>query len=845
MKKVFTIFAVLMLSSIGLFAFEKIQLEKCVPLQLNATSMLKVNKQTTQAPLAFRGTQMMLDKKSFGNRKSQIADAHRMHKGQASDAHRNASMTKRAKHAELTNVTIGTFSANGTSYPGEYYVVMTDAASTMQFIFDIDISDAPLELGKTYTLGQMYADYTGISDADDFYAWTVVTDATYTETKDAQGRIHVLASMTDENDNVYYLTYDQPEPQTYEIAAIDYSMVDYGEDMYIVLGDESGNMFYFDVLYTGAFEYGRTYTLNEMDPYYSTLKSSDGNYIDYMDASINVTKKEDGLVHIVASATTYDNATYKITFDEKPFSPSGVKINVNGTNLTGQYYSSYGMYVYIADWGKYKVQLAFDATEEKAKYTNEDIIPGYSLIYSDDDEIDIKMLASDIIITNTETTKILTGSVYAKNGDEYVLNLVYEKPDIKDIDVVVTNATLNNKTVAGFWVIGGKNADKTQDINLYFTSKAIQGTFTEKDMFADGTWLDDKSSGSTVTYQNLSAANLKSVVVGDSLVIEGSLALTTNDGAAANVTVHVSTPFAQSWGEWSDFAPFDKNTGKFTFNALESGTQSKIPVQVRKDNTGFKQFKFVGWGAEILTDDGVDLIVDMAPDYSCTVSEQNTGAYQSKYGEYLMVADINSYLGITYLPSTYDPETGVFDLTLVYYISQGEFGYGQDLMTMDKPITERDTVDIVSNEMEIMDYLDTNGYAQFVVQTGLTEFGLSAFCVAIRNTTTLEGVFTSNNGKLWNFNTYGVTLNGSYIDCQEGEFVVSSDESATTLSGWMIGTDEKYYRLNWSYSKPTGIESIHNSQSTIQNGIYNLQGMKVDDNYKGIVIKNGKKYLMK
>lgn len=40
----------------------------------------------------------------------------------------------------------------------------------------------------------------------------------------------------------------------------------------------------------------------------------------------------------------------------------------------------------------------------------------------------------------------------------------------------------------------------------------------------------------------------------------------------------------------------------------------------------------------------------------------------------------------------------------------------------------------------------------------------------------------------------------------------------------------------------TGIEEIQNSQSAMHNSQYNLNGVRVDDNYKGIVIVNGKKY---
>ncbi len=45
---------------------------------------------------------------------------------------------------------------------------------------------------------------------------------------------------------------------------------------------------------------------------------------------------------------------------------------------------------------------------------------------------------------------------------------------------------------------------------------------------------------------------------------------------------------------------------------------------------------------------------------------------------------------------------------------------------------------------------------------------------------------------------------------------------------------------------PTGIQNIKAATKTIENNvIYNLAGQRVNENYKGIVIKNGKKYIQK
>lgn len=43
----------------------------------------------------------------------------------------------------------------------------------------------------------------------------------------------------------------------------------------------------------------------------------------------------------------------------------------------------------------------------------------------------------------------------------------------------------------------------------------------------------------------------------------------------------------------------------------------------------------------------------------------------------------------------------------------------------------------------------------------------------------------------------------------------------------------------------TGIESVNNDKQPLSNARYNIAGQKVDDSYKGIVIENGKKRIVK
>lgn len=584
------------------------------------------------------------------------------------------------------------------------------------------------------------------------------------------------------------------------VTAVDWAYNDYYYDVYMYAENTT---YLIELLEsTGGLTYGTTYTYADMyADWVCTLDGEGYPLVKATDATLTVTKDEAGLIHIAATMVL-EGVTHVISYDEKPFVPSGVQIPLNGTELSGKYMSYYGMYVYTAKVGANEIQLAFDATAEQATYTKDQLLTDYCVYNSPDYSTYVEFVkaASDFTITTTEKTKTLAGSVYAKNGDEYILNLVYEKPDAKYIDINVKDANLTNKSVAGFWTIDGQTADKNNSFNIYFISKALQGTFTDVEQFdAYSTWVSDKSSGSNVYYENLSEVNLVSVIDGDSLKITGTMNLADANGNPAIVTVYITTPFTQTWGEWEDFAPFDFKTGKYSFSAAASGTQINIPVQVRKDNTGYKQFKFVGWNKQILTANGIDLIVNMAPDYSCTVPEQNTGAYQSAYSEYIMVSDLATYSGQDF-SSTYDPETGTFKLAMIYYISLGNFGYGYETMVMDKPITERDTVKVTA-DMKIAAE-PTKGIIKVSAELNDTTFILE---VVGADTV---GTFSLADGTLSQKYYYGIASDAGRSDFAEGEVTIAKNETGLKLNGLMIGVDEKAYVLDWTYTPITERDTV-------------------------------------
>ena len=55
---------------------------------------------------------------------------------------------------------------------------------------------------------------------------------------------------------------------------------------------------------------------------------------------------------------------------------------------------------------------------------------------------------------------------------------------------------------------------------------------------------------------------------------------------------------------------------------------------------------------------------------------------------------------------------------------------------------------------------------------------------------------------------------------------------------------EKYF-TDWATGTETGISTVKSANDNPTGIIYNMQGLQVDSSYRGIVIKNGRKYMQK
>ena len=131
---------------------------------------------------------------------------------------------------------------------------------------------------------------------------------------------------------------------------------------------------------------------------------------------------------------------------------------------------------------------------------------------------------------------------------------------------------------------------------------------------------------------------------------------------------------------------------------------------------------------------------------------------------------------------------------------------------------------------------------------------------SIKFNTTLAGklsVTYSNTGTRTDeaqrryLNVNGTNYGDGTMDTEQtttADIAVAAGE--VTISGRM-GTDTetaqflRYYKIVFTKSSETGIDTIKTAEKANDGVIFNLAGQKVANNYKGLVIKNGKKVVMK
>lgn len=118
----------------------------------------------------------------------------------------------------------------------------------------------------------------------------------------------------------------------------------------------------------------------------------------------------------------------------------------------------------------------------------------------------------------------------------------------------------------------------------------------------------------------------------------------------------------------------------------------------------------------------------------------------------------------------------------------------------------------------------------------------------------LVGLYSTDDGSLgdYMFYQFGDDLDNDYTWAIEGQLVINKEGDIYSISGYITGDNNNTYNFTFTGAMPfyTDTEYYPQGIETVpavnrQAPMYDLFGRKVNDTYKGIVIQNGYKYILR
>ena len=175
--------------------------------------------------------------------------------------------------------------------------------------------------------------------------------------------------------------------------------------------------------------------------------------------------------------------------------------------------------------------------------------------------------------------------------------------------------------------------------------------------------------------------DMKNVVLGSS--VTASLCIIGRDAELGDDPAYItqysdfidlSASFTLEWEPYmrtTESGEQVQQTATYYYSQFYEGYQRGMLVERAKGTTNI--FRLLDWGA------GVNFFFKVNSDNSVVVPGQSIGYYYSDTGEYVCVSDIAQYFGdeayYDRFPCTFDGKQ-TFTLNLIYYVTDGLFGYG-------------------------------------------------------------------------------------------------------------------------------------------------------------------------
>lgn len=401
---------------------------------------------------------------------------------------------KRAK-AEAIDVTCGSWEIEDWGTDGELTLFSED--NTVEFYFDIIYGDdaTDLQLGKTYTVKDIFVDEKGQYGAV-FYdgAWHKgIKQLALVKTIDEKNLVHFAGSCVDSLDAAFTFHFDEEEfiPTGEEVshsfktsAKLSYSSS--YEDWTISAADAEYG-FKLDILSENSESAVGAYDSEngDFDLDYTEVEiftSDDASTVlDAKSAKAVIVERNDSLI-IAAEILASDGVKYIFdAFYAAPTKQGEATIEATNLVIDDSWYGFFGIVLATASNDDYEVYLSLPGTSG-------DFVIGEE---ASGDINNIEIYSGSIKIVNGSEGAELTGKVLCYDNIEYTLDLKYVRPDkTRDVAIEISDAVLTIYPDSKDWQVVGVNASETFYVALDIVSDAVEGTYSEADLDLQYTAID-------------------------------------------------------------------------------------------------------------------------------------------------------------------------------------------------------------------------------------------------------------------------------------------------------------------------------------------------------------------
>ena len=342
---------------------------------------------------------------------------------------RTASKMAKAPKA-TTSVTILAYTAQYYSSYNDYiYVLRGDNGLSYSFAFPSTGEDMVVD-GQTYTLSDMDAYWSYWYD--DSFDYADYTTASFTKTTDANGKVKIIASVTDTNGDVWDLLYDQaslpetPKGGTYAASSVEANYFSSSSDIQYALEFEEDKLkFYFDIILPSGVkdvESGKTYTLTDMDEDYSFGQYNSANYIIFSSASFTKTVAEDGSYTIAAVVVDEEGNTWNLSASQAAPSVKEQTLTLNGILNQGE--TAWQIEAADAD-STIIVSLLGLGSSAVGEFTEDDFYSDYSYVLINSTYTFYSLTEANITITQSDDKYLVTGTMKTANDDNPLDQIIF------------------------------------------------------------------------------------------------------------------------------------------------------------------------------------------------------------------------------------------------------------------------------------------------------------------------------------------------------------------------------------------------------------------------------------